>query len=271
MFLVYEDAIMPWMPEKELQKMIQTLRENILKRAKSDYAALVVNIFQGLYTYQQIGINISQYKEVEEAAKGAKMNCTELMAKSHEVARQLVRRPTTPFKEPETELNASITFVPKDKKFLVLPYVLNNQLEAYMNSVLRENGAQRYVPDNESYREYGPEDGAILATLVDFERDLSNFILNKELFQVLCLPDATLAYCAAEKKTEVEKFGEFIKMRNEAGEMNVDKAYELCSDAMDFTKRFVEYHAEEIRALSLEYLPKLNVWKLFNDDGKDEK
>lgn len=264
MFLVYEDAIMPRMTEKELSKMIQSLREEMLKRAKSNYLGLVINLFQGLYVYQQLGINISSYKEVEEMAKGKTWNGEELMAKSHELARQLVRRPSDPFKEPETEMNASVTFVPKDKKMLVLTQVLNNDLEACMNAILRDNGAKRYDPDNESYQKYGPEDGATLAILVDFERDLANVTFSKDLFQVLCVSDATLAYLAAEKKTEMEKFGEFIKAKNMTGELTFDKVYEMCTDAMDFTTRFVEYHAEEIRTLSLEYMPKLNVYKLLN-------
>lgn len=134
-----------------------------------------------------------------------------------------------------------------------------------MQAILRENGAKRYVPDDESYREYGPEDGAIEVTLVDFEKDLADYVVPKEVMQILCLPGSTLAYCAAEKKTEIEKFGEFLKMKNEAGEMNPDKAYELCSDAMDFTKRFVEYNAEEIRMLSLTYLPSLDTRTLFEN------
>lgn len=265
MFLVYEDAMMPLIPEQKFQAMIQELKEDVMKRAKSDYVGLVVNIFQGLYTYQQVGINISPYREVEEAATGEKMGYTELMAQSHELARQLVRRPTDPFKEPETELNASVVFVPRNNKYLVLPHVLNNSMEACMQAILRENGAKRYIPDDESYREYGPEDGAVEVTLVDFEKDLANYVVPKEVMQVLCLTTATLAYCAAEKKTEVEKFGEFIKMKNAAGEMNPDKAYELCSDAMDFTKRFVECHAEEIRSLSISYLAHLDVAKLFEE------
>ena len=56
-----------------------------------------------------------------------------------------------------------------------------------------------------------------------------------------------------------------VQMKNAAGEMNPDKAYELCSDAMDFTKRFVEYHAEEIRNLSISYLAHLDVTKLFEE------
>jgi hypothetical protein len=92
MFLVYEDAMMPLIPEQKFQAMIRELKEDVMKRAKSDYVGLVVNIFQGLYTYQQVGINISPYREVEEAATGEKMGYTELMTKSHELARQLVRR-----------------------------------------------------------------------------------------------------------------------------------------------------------------------------------
>ena len=265
MHLVYEDAIMPSMPKEKLDKLMANIRGNIFTRAQAQYRGQVVSIFQGLYTYQELGINITPYSAVTEAAQGTKRNVGELVQLAHEVTRELCRRPSDPFKDVETEYKVAVTFLPTaNNQMIVMPHILNDELEAVLTASLKSEGAQRYVPENGAYKECGPESGAIEYSLIDFERDIAPITLSQDYIQMLCLPEGTLAYLAAEKKTEVEKFGEYIKSLNESGALiDENNIFGVCSNALDFSKRFLDKHAEEIRALSLEYSKKLNNEALF--------
>ena len=265
MYLAYEDAIMPYIPKEQLDKLMANVRGNIFTRAQANYRGLVVNIFQGLYVYQELGINITSYSEVAEAAQSGKRNVKELVQKAHELAMELCRRPSTPFKEVETEFKVSITFVPTDNnQMIVMSKVLHEDLESILRASLIDKGAVRYIPEDAAYQEYGPEDGAMIYSLIDFDRDIAPITLTQEYIQMLCLPEGTLAYLAAEKKTEVEKFGDYIKALNESGTLiSEHNAYEVCSEALNFSQKFLEKHAEEIRTLSLEYMQKLNNEALF--------
>lgn len=264
MYLAYENAIMPYIEKTQLDKLMTNIRGNIFTRAQANYRGLVVTIFQGLYVYQQLGINITPYTEVAEAAQNGKRNVQELVQMAHEIARELCRRPSTPFKEVETEFKVAVTFLPTDNnQMIVMSKVVYEELESILRAALIDEGATRYVLDA-PYQEYGPEDGAMVYSLIDFDGDIASITLTQDYIQMLCLPEGTLAYMAAEKKTEIEKFGDYIKALNESGTLiNESNAYEVCSEALNFSQRFLEKHAEEIRTLSLEYMKKLNNEALF--------